>query len=189
MNCSTEINLIAKALVHARQKMSVAIKDSINPHFKNSYADLTSIISATIPALLEFGIVATQQVNEDILETVLLHESGQWISSSTRILCKDALNPQAMGSGITYARRYALAAICCIGQDDDDAQGATAAHKADDGFLTRLHALVNSCRLVGISDQNISHCLGTDDWDQSTVDGAKALQAEWVRVKAIKGAK
>jgi hypothetical protein len=53
------------------------------------------------------------------LTTTLLHESGEWLSGTMPVrVAKD--DPQGVGSGITYARRYALAALCGVVADADD---------------------------------------------------------------------
>jgi hypothetical protein len=61
----------------------------------------------------------------DSLNTILLHESGEFISSEMKIVTKDDRNPQAYGSAISYARRYSLQAMLCVGAEDDDAETAT----------------------------------------------------------------
>ena len=59
---------------------------------------------------------------------MILHTSGEYISSVSSTPCKDVSNPQALGSAITYARRYALGAALSLNIDeDDDAQKATVA--------------------------------------------------------------
>jgi hypothetical protein len=59
-----------------------------------------------------------------VLATRLVHESGEWLESYTPILAKDN-TAQAQGSGITYARRYALAAMVGVYQTDDDGNAAS----------------------------------------------------------------
>jgi len=62
---------------------------------------------------------------------MLIHESGEWISSTSSTPSKDATDPQKLGSAITYARRYALGAILSlnIDEDDDGQKAATAPAK------------------------------------------------------------
>ena len=103
-------------------------KDAVNPHFKNKSASLSSIIEATTPHLNAVGLSVIQLPTENGLETMLLHTSGEYISSVSATPCKDVSNPQALGSAITYARRYALGAVLSLNIDeDDDAQKATVA--------------------------------------------------------------
>jgi len=139
----SEQNELNKALVKFQAKLKGAKKDAINPAFKrpgspegSRYADLESVWQAAIEAgLTECGLAITQDVGYayagygdkgeiiDTLTTELRHESGQ-MKASTMRLHMSASSPQAQGSAITYARRYALAAILGIYQVDDDAQEA-----------------------------------------------------------------
>lgn len=121
---------IAKALAAAQAEMSNATLNKTNPHFKSRYADLAAIRDAAIPALAKHGLAVTQlpDVTEDgfMLVTRLMHESGEWISS-TYPLPTDLGKPQQMGSAQTYARRYSLAALVGISaEEDDDANAAEA---------------------------------------------------------------
>ena len=71
--------------------------------------------------------------NTVIVETILAHESGQWIQSELCMpLAKN--DPQGVGSAITYGRRYGLAAIVGIVADDDD-DGNAASLKSGNGHV------------------------------------------------------
>jgi hypothetical protein len=106
-------------------------KDAVNPHFKNKYASLSNIIEATTPHLNAVGLSVIQLPTESGLETMLMHTSGEYISSVSLTPCKDASNPQALGSALTYAKRYAYAGLLNLNIDeDDDAQRATVAPAA-----------------------------------------------------------
>lgn len=116
-------NNFAKAFVKAQLEMVNASKDSTNPHFKSKYADLTSVREACVPFLNKYGIAVLQPIiqsgDKQYIKTVLLHENGEEYSCLTEII--HAQNTaQAHGSGITYARRYGLQSLVCIGADDDD---------------------------------------------------------------------
>jgi hypothetical protein len=105
-------------------------KDATNPHFKNKYASLSNIIEATTPHLNAVGLSIIQLPCESGLETMLLHTSGEHISSVSLTPCKDASNPQALGSALTYAKRYSYAGALNLNIDeDDDANAATAVPK------------------------------------------------------------
>ena len=67
------------------------------------------------------------------VETVLLHESGECVRTTLALPARD-VTAQALGSLITYLRRYALSALTGVvgDQDDDDAE-------ASDGRLGALH--------------------------------------------------
>ena len=77
------------------------------------------------------GIAFLQAVDSDtegkpVIDTILLHESGQYLSTITPVFCKKPDDPQAFGSGVTYSKRYALQAMLGLPTEDDDAEKATA---------------------------------------------------------------
>lgn len=122
MRTSETVTKISPAILKAQKSMSSAKKDSNNPFFKSKYADLNAIREAVIPALNDNGITVLQTINGDKLDTVLLHESGEFIASSINIVIVKQNDPQAYGSAISYARRYSLQSMLCVGAEDDDAE-------------------------------------------------------------------
>lgn len=139
---------LAAALAAAQGEMRCPLKDTSNPHFKSTYADLAGVREAVTGPLSQHGLAIMQTVvacepqrlerpswSQDRGEyiavfhvlghvrTVLLHSSGQWIAGEQPLVC-DWTDPQKVGSALTYARRYGLAAICGIAQTDDDAEAA-----------------------------------------------------------------
>lgn len=123
---------LVKALGRARAKFAPIAKDGTNPHLHNRYATLGATLEAVSHALLAEGIVPSQTpVPLDgghwALETTLWHESGAKISGTVPLIYGEAkgLNPmQALGSAISYARRYGLLALLCLTAEDDDAASA-----------------------------------------------------------------
>jgi hypothetical protein len=131
MKTSESITNISVALHKFHGLMGKVGKDAVNPHFKNKYASLSNIIEATTPHLNAVGLSVIQLPTESGLETMLMHTSGEYISSVSLTPCKDASNPQALGSALTYAKRYAYAGLLNLNIDeDDDAQRATVAPAA-----------------------------------------------------------
>ncbi len=126
MKTSDSIKEISIALVDAQTKIRFAIKDSTNPHFKSRYADLGSVIDAIKESLNLNGIAFIQTPTESqngtlALTTRLIHKSGEWIQdTATCPLQKN--DPQGYGSALTYLRRYSLASITGLYQDDDDGE-------------------------------------------------------------------
>ena len=128
---SDTIGAIAGALAKAQAEMKSAKKNQDNPYFKSVYADLASCYEACREPLTKNGIAVFQGIEDSTdgesvtLNTMLLHSSGEWLSSSLRmpLLKKD---PQAVGSVITYARRYGLSAAIGLASEDDDAESAMA---------------------------------------------------------------
>lgn len=129
METSQTISKIAPALLAAQKEMGNAVKDSTNPYFKSQYADLNSVREACIPALNKHGISVLQPNvyidGKPFVQTLLLHESGEFIAGFTEIVFAKQNDAQAHGSGVTYARRYGLQSICNIGSEDDDGNAAS----------------------------------------------------------------
>lgn len=125
MKTSENITNLTKALFAFQGKVSSVKKSATNPHFKSTYADLTSILDTINPILQECGLLVTQHPNEDVLITTVYHaESGEWMQSEQVLRMRDLNNPQQQGSAITYSRRYALASIFNLNQEDDDGNAA-----------------------------------------------------------------
>lgn len=124
MNKSEQINELAKALALAQAEITGAMKDSVNPHFKSSYADLAAIWEAVRVPLTKHGLSVPQAVVGDELHTLLLHSSGQWIESMYPIRPVKT-DPQSFAAAVTYARRYSLAAITGCPSIDDDGNAAS----------------------------------------------------------------
>lgn len=128
MNKSESIVKISGALVKAQAQMGGASKDAKNPFFKSSYADYNAVREATIPVLNTNGITVLQPTTvvdgKQYIETILIHESGEYISSLTEVVVAKANDPQAAGSGQTYAKRYGLQSFLCVGSADDDGEAA-----------------------------------------------------------------
>lgn len=129
---------LATALAKAQAQIKGAVRDSENPYFKSAYADLASVWDACRAPLTANGLSVVQlpgpvEIGDPgafvELRTMLLHESGQFLASTLRMPVKD-LTPQGVGSAITYARRYALAAVVGVAPEDDDGEAAMGRDKA-----------------------------------------------------------
>lgn len=129
---SEEVGELALALSKAQGMITGALKDSANPFFKSKYADLASVWDACREGLSKNELAVIQTTSGDCenvtIITTLVHSSGQWIRGSLTI--KPAKpDAQAVGSVITYGRRYGLAAITGVAQVDDDGNAAVDAKK------------------------------------------------------------
>jgi hypothetical protein len=109
--------------------MSGAKKSAKNPFFKSKYANLEEVIHCVKEPFANNGLSFAQfPVSEDGsagVETIIMHESGEFISNSFMLKCAK-VDPQGMGSAITYARRYGLQSACGIPSEDDDGNAASA---------------------------------------------------------------
>lgn len=127
VSMSPSIGKIAEAIAKAQLTMRPAIKDGVNPHFKNNYATLASCIEALRP-LHENGIAVIQPPVSHgpdgvCVATLLLHSSGEWIRGELYMPAQKK-DPQGFGSALSYARRYCLTATVGLGTDDDDGESS-----------------------------------------------------------------
>lgn len=118
-----------KALATAQADMGSAKKDSKNPHFRSKYASLSAVLEAIVPALNKHGLALLQLPHFDSelvqVTTVITHSSGQMLSSTVACPPGKKGDAQAVGSAITYLRRYAAQSILGLPVDDDDGNAAS----------------------------------------------------------------
>ncbi|TXH09257.1 MAG: hypothetical protein E6R04_08770 [Spirochaetes bacterium] len=114
------------ALQKAHAKLLLAPMDSVNPAFKSKYASLESILKTLKPVLAECGLFVSQfPIGQNTLRTVVGHVSGEKIVSSFS-MTPQTDKPHAIGSNISYMRRYALISIfAMVGDPDDDGNEAS----------------------------------------------------------------
>lgn len=137
MKQSDSISKLTTALVTVQQHVTPVAKDATNPHFKNRYASLDAIMESVRPLLAGHGLSIIQggagpvsDVNGAIcgvsVETMLVHTSGEYVSSIL-VLPLEKASAQAVGSAVTYGRRYGVAALLALTtEEDDDGNVATA---------------------------------------------------------------
>ena len=111
-------------LHEAKKEIGVVKKNAKNPHFKNTYADLNALIDAVEPILLEKGLILLQPIKDGKVFTQIIDVESfdmieSWIDLSPN------LTAQALGSQITYYRRYQISAILSLMADDDDGHKAS----------------------------------------------------------------
>lgn len=148
MNRSESIAKISAALVKAQSEMGGASKEAKNPFFKSSYADYNAVREATIPVLNTNGITVLQPTTvvdgKQYIETILIHETGEYISSLTEVVVAKLNDPQAAGSGQTYAKRYGLQSFLCVGSADDDGEAAMGRNVGRNKTVTETKATVET---------------------------------------------
>jgi hypothetical protein len=172
---SETIGALAAALSKAQADITGALKDSSNPFFKSKYADLASCWDACRKQLAanNLSVIQTTQVGEHglVLVTTLAHSSGEWVRGELPVRAKDD-SPQAQGSGITYARRYALAALVGLAQIDDDAEAAQGRGFTNDPRGDMVKKFDSAKR-----DQFVQQFRGAFDLDAEEKDIALAVLA------------
>lgn len=196
MNKSDSIGALAKALSIVQSKLQPAVKDAANPFFKAKYADLNSVWQSCRALLSENGL-AVAQVNQFsetgvVIETVLMHESGEWISGEMYLpLAKH--DPQGVGSATTYGRRYGLAAIVGIVADEDDDGNAASNRQVQKqatkpiapmqpSMQQRIGKAIDAIAALGIEPSKRSG-------NESDEDFLESLTAQYKRAKATAEAK
>ena len=124
MKTSEQLNELATALSKAQGIIQNPNKDAANPFFKSKDADLADVLNVVRPAFAECGLSVMQMpsnVGGNIgLTTLVMHSSGQWIESEIDLPLQGKNIAQDAGATITYLRRYALAAVAGIFQEESD---------------------------------------------------------------------
>ena len=132
MEKSESIKNIAIAMCKAQGEMGGALKGEENPFFKKKYADLGAVVQAVKEPFASNGLSYVQFPIESAgrigIETILMHESGEWLSNSFTVQLSKQ-DAQGAGSAITYCRRYSLQAIAGIPSEDDDGNAASKGQK------------------------------------------------------------
>ena len=108
----------------AKQEIGVVKKNAKNPHFKNTYADLNALIDAVEPILLEKGLIMLQPIKDGKVYTQII-DIDTFESVESCIDLSPNLTAQALGSQITYYRRYTLQSLMSLQSDDDDGHKAS----------------------------------------------------------------
>lgn len=123
---------LVDSLAKAQAEMRNATFNKQNSHFKNKYADLSSIRDAVVPVLAKHGIALVQSIETheglSVVVTKLLKGTEEIVSSGCPIIT-DRNGPQAFGSALTYARRYSMSAIVGIASEEDDDAELAVEHK------------------------------------------------------------
>jgi hypothetical protein len=197
MNKSESIADLAAALCLAQAEMGGATKNSINPHFKSSFADLESVIKAIKPAFFKHGLSfiqlpITSEGGKGIgVSTMLMHSSGQWIEGEY-LLPLEKVTPQGAGAAITYARRYGLVSLCGIPQIDLDAEDISVqapvvpeppAKRVSKALAQSVVALVVSSQASGETSELIEALAELDEIEKQVIwKQLTTKQKEFVRL-------
>jgi hypothetical protein len=141
MQTSADVTEIFSALSKAQGKFGEAQKTSENPGFKkdgkaSKYADMAAVIEAIKIPMAEAGLAYIQPIysvgDNDLMETVITHSSGQWIKSEPiALIIKDHSNIHAFKSSVTYYRRTCLLSMLGIPEADDDGIAAESVKTPD----------------------------------------------------------
>ena len=147
MRTSESIEHLATAFANAQAELQNPPKNKTNPHFKSSYVDLADGLDAVRKTFAKHNLSFIQgtAVSDGIIvmNTRILHKSGQWIESEYPV--SGFSKPQEMGSAMTYARRYSLFAMVGVaGEDDDDGNAAQASTESAQPAAVKKPAAKNA---------------------------------------------
>lgn len=180
MKTSESISNLSAAMLAAQKSITFATKDAKNPQFKSTYADISSVIEAIKPAFNAAGITFIQMFEQSepgmiAMSTRLLHESGEWIESTATCPMQKS-DPQGYGSACTYLRRYSLAAVAGLYQEDDDGNAASKPRPAPAAVLDMSPA-ARAGRIESgvIGGDTAGAAQAMAGWDDKTRDAVWAL--------------
>lgn len=191
MNKSESITKLAISLAKFNGEVSSISKDAKNPFFKSNYVTLDKLIIETRELLQKHGLSIMQfplskDTGEIGIQTLLLHESGEFIETEPLFMKPQKNDPQQAGSVITYLRRYSYQAILSLntGEDDDGNKSTYGNSKPNTGaknsVKTQTVQVINAEQLKVMFDlakgkdieqvKQIIHIFGFMDSKQITVD-------------------
>ena len=131
---NTGVSSIHASFIAAQAEFGAAVKGAVNPHFKSRYADLSAVLEAVLPALNKHGLGLLYRVHDcDVgvrLEAVVIHTSGEELSSGILHLPVAKNDSQAVGSALSYGKRYLATGLFALQTADDDGNAATASMRA-----------------------------------------------------------
>lgn len=122
---SENLDKLFKGMNTFRSQLKQPVKDAKNPFFKSNYVTLEGVQNAIDAAIKGTGLAYTQIVKNDDngnvgVETIITHESGQYLTTGVLALRPEKATPQGYGSTITYAKRYQLSSAFGVSSDVDD---------------------------------------------------------------------
>lgn len=192
MEMSSEINEIAGALSKFQGDVRDVMKDKAA--YGYNYADLSSVLETARPLMAKHGLSVVQMPGnagaDVVITTMLMHSSGQWLRGTITMPVergKGMSGAQAVGSVITYARRYALAATLGISQSDNDAACQPHEPTVNGGQLQRMRDMLAKTET---DEAAFAAWLGISDLSDMTVSvfnrGIQALTKKMQKVNQVK---
>lgn len=190
MNRSESIAKLVAALAKAQSEFpaiprdkTVQVRTKTGGTYTFAYAPLDTIMDKIRPALKSNGLAFMQSLNGESLSTTLLHTSGEWLASDPMPVRVADSGPQAFGSAITYARRYALTAILGLVTEDDDDGNAAEGNTAT-ASTSRITPISGSLASLSKEEQQKARETAADLvdlWQQGKEHAAYELfyEADW----------
>ena len=109
-------------LLEFQKRVGSILKEATNPFYKSKYFDINGLIESIKPILNELNLTLTQPLKvegeKNILHTFL--KDGETVIESSSIILPENIDPQKLGSAITYFRRYSIQSMLLLQAEDDD---------------------------------------------------------------------
>ena len=185
MNLEHSTPELFAALAKMQGEVENATKGSLNPHFKSKYADLAEVLNTVRPVLAANGLSVIQSPSFDgavcHVTTTLAHSSGGYITGT--MSCVPAKQDgQGVGSSTTYLRRYSLAAVCGIAQEDDDGNSSAHSKPATYPLISSGEAarIKESIESLNIDEAAFLRHYGVKSSGQLTTDKVPAIDKAFI---------
>jgi hypothetical protein len=172
VNTPENISDLCAAMAKAAAQIEGAIRGRVNPAFRSRYADLGAVVDAIKPSLVENGLWFTQRTQRCetgvVVETVILHASGQSLACGELFVPATKLDAQGFGSALTYCRRYSLMTAFGVPAEDEDGNAASAKPAA--------------AKAAPVSDQETALIL--DSLREAALEGVEPLRKRLAAIPA-----
>lgn len=111
---------INQKLFALQQEIGAISKDAKNPFFKSSYFDINSLLKNLKPLLGKYKLVLHQPIIKGEVHSIIKCVDTNEITDPSSLELPKIIDPQKLGSCITYFRRYTLVSLLGLQADDDD---------------------------------------------------------------------
>jgi ERF superfamily len=115
-------------MLEVQKEVGAVKKTSDNPHFRSTYADLNEVLATVLPVLNSKGLRLLHQAGKDqfgqFVTTSVINANGVGEESTSVYFSGTEENMQKIGAAITYARRFGIASLLALEQEDDDGETA-----------------------------------------------------------------
>lgn len=110
---------LLKKIDRVKKEVGKISKDSKNPFFKSSYTDINSLLEQIEPLLEKENLILLQPIRDgQVISEIIDLETGNSVFSALTL--PEIIDPQKIGSAITYYRRYTLTSLLALQSEDDD---------------------------------------------------------------------
>lgn len=151
---SESVSALSAAFVAAQGDMPAVPKNATGQvgSAVRAYADLSSVLEVIQPVLTKHGLAFVQFPHDGnggfvSVVTRIIHRSGEWMECDASMPAGNGA--QAVGSAMTYCKRYSLMAVFGLATEDDD--GAAASQPQRQQRAPKAREVAPDTRTGGIS--------------------------------------